>query len=423
MDYRPLPEDRTEQFQEYLHYAFSLEDGPQDEFDWDADDQPGEPRALFDGDRMLCVCRHYWFRTQFRGRRVEMPGLSAVASPPEHRRKGHVARLLAESLAEYRERGDFLTALWAFEDAFYERQGWGTANKWTRYECDPDALAWTRDDPRAGGEFRPVDADDYERLDQVLRAADEEYELNIERTEKWWRKRIFDSWRGEPYAYGWESPDGDLRGYVVYRVEDGDDGKHLYVPEFAAADHAARVNCLRFLADHDSQVERVSLNGPLDTDLLDLSPDPAAIDCEVKTGPMVRLVDVPEAIEALAYPDVPDAAFTVAVSDPLADWNDATFRVAVEDGRTTCERIDGDYVTSDGKAAATDGESEATDGEAAATDADVIADVSALSQVYVGYHSVADAERLADLDVRTPAAREALSAMFPERDVFLREGF
>ncbi|WP_435178385.1 GNAT family N-acetyltransferase [Halorussus sp. AFM4] len=401
MDYRPLPADRTEQFQEYLHYAFSLEDGPQAEFDWEVADQPGEPRALFDGDRMVCVCRHYWFRTRLRGRRFEMPGLSAVASPPEHRRRGHVARLLAESLAEYRERGDVLTALWAFEDAFYERQGWATANKWIRHECDSDALAWARDDPRAGGEFRPVDADDHERLARVLRAADEGYELDIERTEKWWRKRIFDSWRGEPYAYGWESPDGDLRGYVVYRVEEGDDGKRLLVTELAAADHAARVNCLRFLANHDSQVERVVLRGPPDTDLLDLSPDPAAIDTEVETGPMVRFVDVPTAVEALEYPDAPDGKFTLAVSDPLADWNDATFQVAVEDGRATCEQV----------------------ADAGAVDTDATTGVGALSQLYVGYHSVADAERLAGLEVRTPAAREALSAMFPEREVFLREGF
>ncbi|MFC4553370.1 sterol carrier protein domain-containing protein, partial [Halorussus sp. GCM10023401] len=46
-----------------------------------------------------------------------------------------------------------------------------------------------------------------------------------------------------------------------------------------------------------------------------------------------------------------------------------------------------------------------------------------LSQVYVGYHSVADAERLGDLEVRDAAVRETLTAMFPPRDVFLREGF
>ncbi|MFC4450106.1 GNAT family N-acetyltransferase [Halorussus aquaticus] len=399
MEYRPLPDDRTEQFQEYIEYAFSPEDGPQDEYDWDPDEQPGDERALFDGDSMLCVCRHYWFRTRLRGQQLEMPGLSAVASPPHHRRKGHVTRLLAESLREYRDRGDVLTALWAFEHPFYERQGWGLANKWTRYECDPEALGWTRDDSLAGGEFRPIDADEYERLDSVLAAADEGYELGIERTEDWWRERIFSGWQTDPYAYGWESEDGELRGYLVYRVEDESEGKRLHVSDFAAADREARVNLLRFLADHDSQVERMSINRPLETTLLDSATDPADIDCEVKPGPMVRLVDVPAAFEALEYPDAPDASFTVAVSDPLADWNDGAFRVRVEGGRATCERT-------------------ARDAEA-----DVVTSVSALSQVYVGYHSVADAESLTDLDVRTPAARETLSAMFPETEVFPRDHF
>ncbi|UPV73735.1 GNAT family N-acetyltransferase [Halorussus limi] len=398
MDYRPLPDDRKTQFRDYVQYAFSPEDGPQDEYERDLDEQPGEERALFDGDEMLCVCVHYWFRTSLRGQRFEMPGLSAVASPPQHRRQGNVARLLGESLAEYRERGDFLTALWAFEHPFYERQGWGLANKWLRYECDPGALSFARDSPLAGGEFRKLDEDDYDRLDPVLAAANEEYELTVERTEDWWRERVFSGWRGDPYVYGWKR-DGDLRGYLVYRVEDEDEGKRLHVSEFAAADRAARLNCLRFLANHDSQVETVTVYAPPETALLDEVPDPADLDCEVKAGPMARIVDVPAALEALDYPDDLDAEFTVAVEDPLADWNDDAFRVAVADGRATCERV--------------------RDGG----DADVAASVSALSQVYVGYHSVGDAETFADLDARTPEARDALAAMLPETEVFLSEAF
>ncbi|MFC7080522.1 GNAT family N-acetyltransferase [Halorussus caseinilyticus] len=397
MNYRALPDDRKEQFQEYVEYAFSLEEGPQDDYDWDPDDQPDEPRALFDGDRMLCVCSHNWFRTSLRGREFEMPGLSAVASPPEHRRQGNVARLLAESLAEYRERGDFLTALWAFEHPFYERQGWGIANKCGRYECAPEALSFARDSPLAGGEFRPVDRDEYDRLAPVLTAADEGYELTVQRTEEWWRKRVFSDWRGDAYVYGWER-DGDIRGYVVYRVLDANEGKRLHVEELAAADREARLNCLRLLANHDSQVEQVSIYGPPETTLLDAAADPEAIDCEISAGPMVRLVDVPAAFEALEYPTDLDAEFSISVADPLAAWNDGTFRVAVADGRATCEPADEDRP-------------------------DATAGVGALSQVYVGYHSVADAETFADIEVRDSGTRDALVAMFPEREVFLRETF
>lgn len=405
MNYRSLPEDREEQFQQYTHYGFRPQAGPTDEYDGDLRERPGDPRALFDGDEMLAVCKHHWFRARLRGQWVEMPGIAAVASPPEHRRQGYVSRLMAESLAEYRDRGDFLTALWAFEHPFYERLGWGLANKFVRYKCAPEALAFARD--HASGEFRRLDADDYELLDPVISAHAEGYELEIDRTEEWWRNCIFESWRGDPYVYVWEK-DGQLRGYVGYRINDGDDGRRLQAYEFAHADREAYLNLLRFIANHDSQVERASIYAPLGTDLLDLADDPEAIDCEVEPGPMVRLVDVPTAVEALDYPDSLDAEFTLSVADSLADWNDRIFRVAVADGRATCERV------------AEDGSSDA---DAGPSDADATTDVSTLSQVFVGYHSVADAEALGGLDVRDSATREALTAMFPERDVFLREGF
>ena len=406
MDYRPLPDDRTEQFREYLQYAFEPESGPrdgdEDEDDWDPDEQPGDARGLFDGDELVCACRHYWFRVRLRGRRHEMPGLSAVASPPEYRRRGHVRRLLGESLAEYRERGDYLTALWAFEHPFYEKYGWGLATKYVEYECPPDALDFARD--AASGLFRRVEADDFELLDPVLAAQGKGYELAVERTEQWWRKRVFESWRTDPYVYVWEDDGGEVRGFAVYRIEDGDDGKRLAVAELAYADEEAYLNLLRFFANHDSQVETVRHYAPNETTLLDRVDDPADLDCAVEAGPMARLVDVPAAIEALDYPAANDE-FTLAVADPLADWNDRTFRVSVADGRATCEPIAAERET------------------LSEIDADVRTNVSTLSQVYVGYHSVADAKTLGTLDVADSTAEETLDAMFPERSVFLREGF
>jgi len=401
MDYRPLPDDRMAQFKSYLQYAFSPQEGPNAEQDWDPADQPGDPRGLFDGEDLLAVCRHHWFRVKLRGRTHEMPGLSAVASPPEYRRQGNVVRLLERSLEEYRDRGDYLTALWAFKHPFYERQGWGLATKWTEVECPPEALDFAREAARSAGSadslgaFRRVTADDYADLDPVLAAHGERFELTMDRTEEWWRKRVFESWRTDPYVYAWDGPDGETRGYVVYRIDDDEDTR-LVASELAYADRETYLNLLRFLANHDSQVDAVAVYGPQDASVLDEVPDPGQLECEVKPGPMVRLVDVPAAIEALDYPGV-EGEFVLDVSDPLADWNDRRFRVAVADGSATCEPADADPDASVG--------------------------VAALSQLSVGYHSVADAERFGDLEIRAPAARETLAAMYPEREVFLREGF
>ena len=402
MEYRPLPSDRAEEFREYVDYAFSPEDGPGIDDEVALDETPGDERALLADDELLAVCRHYWFRARLRDRWVELPGLSAVASPPEHRRQGNVARLLAESLVEYRERGDSLTALWAFEHSFYARQGWGLATKYAQYECAPETLGFARDERDESGRFRRLDADDYDRLDPVLAAANEGRELAVDRTERWWRERVFDGWQDDPYVYGWEDETGELRGYLVYRVDEEGEGKRLAADELVAADREARLALLQLLADHDSQVDCVSVYGTPDADLFDVVDDPGDVECEVRPGPMVRLVDVPAAVETFAEPVSGDATtgFALAVSDPLADWNDGTFRVELGEGGVTCEPVD-----------EFEGEPDATTG------------VGALSQVVVGYHSVADAERVGDLDVRTPNVRDALAAAFPEREVFLTENF
>lgn len=105
-DYRPLPEDHEEVFHEYVHYGFSPEEGPSE---YDPEDLPeraklGSKRALYpDGSAdaaPVSVCKHYWFDARVRGDVHAVPGLSAVATPPERRRQGHVRRLLAASLEE-----------------------------------------------------------------------------------------------------------------------------------------------------------------------------------------------------------------------------------------------------------------------------------------------------------------------------------
>ncbi|NHN49641.1 GNAT family N-acetyltransferase [Halostella sp. JP-L12] len=393
VEYRRVPDDRDAEFGETIHYAFAPEEGPPDADDERSDGSSFVRRGLFEGEEMLCVCKHRSFRMRLRGEFRDVAGLSAVATPPEHRRKGHVRRLLSESLSEYRERGDLLSALWPFDCGFYGQYGWATANRYATYEMPPESLAFAAD--AASGDHRPLGPDDWAAADRVYDTHAERFALAMDRTETWWRERVFDSsWRDPPYAYGWER-DGELAGYVVYRVNDKGEEKTLAVREFAYADREARLNLLYFLYNHDSQVDSVKLSLPESNYLLDEVDDPAEVDCELGLGPMVRLVDVAETLSALAYPA--DGAVALAVSDPFADWNDGTFELAVEDGAATCRPTD--------------------------APADVELGVGALSQLVVGYRSAEALAAAGELDATSADALETLAALFPETDPFLREFF
>jgi predicted acetyltransferase len=206
---------------------------------------------------------------------------------------------------------------------------------------------------------------------------------------------VFDTWNGEPYVYGWER-NGDLQAYVAYHIEESDGETRLRTVESAWVDHEARLAVLSFLADHDSQVDSVRMREP-DASLLTIAPKPGAIDTTVYTGPMIRLVDVAEALRRRAYPETTSGTAVIGVDDPLLDRNDRCFRLNLDGGEARVTLVE--------------------------TDPDLTLGVGSLSQLYVGYRSVDDLMRTHDATVHADPARETLADGFPTAEVFVREQF
>ena len=403
-DYRPLGDDHREAFATYTGYAFVPEAGPV-EYDPEEHDtarmELGDRRGLFApdataDDRPLCVCVHHWFDAHVRDDRHSTPGLSMVASPPDHRREGNVERLLVRSLEEYRERGDRFSILWPFRYRFYRQYGWETCTDRPRYSCPPEALSFAADATGDGGRYRPIDADEYDALVPIYDHHASQYALAVDRDEDWWRHRIFESWETDPYVYAWER-DGDVRGYVVYTIPGEWDDRTLQVRELGYLDTEALLAMLGFCANHDSQVEEVRFTLPPTDRLHDLVPDPEDVDLSLETGVMARIVDVAETLSVLSYPDL-DAVVTLEIEDSFAAWNDGRFTLSVTDGEPTCER------------------------STAIDDPDVTLDVGTLTQLAVGYRSADALNRMGQLEA-SPDAVEDLARLFPPDDVYLATGF
>ena len=396
-DYRPLSDDEMDDFDSFVQYAFNITEGPPSPDDADGDETPTEEKlgtayGYFDDGELVSICRHYHWQTWVRGERHPMAGLSAVATPPEYRRNGYVSGMLRDALAEYREDGVYLSALWPFKHPFYEHLGWGTVFNGYAHKCSPEDLAsflGTHD-----GTWQRLEPDDWTRTNPVHDAHGAAYELTIEREEQWWRERIFEGWHKDPYVYGYER-DGELAAYLSYVVQEEGDDSQLRVRDAAWVDHEAREAIYGFLARHEAQVDRVHL-WSIDDDLHWLVDDPGDLDTELHSAAMFRLVDVPAALEALPYPPEYDTEFVVDVDDPLADWNDDRFHVSVADGEAIVGRT--------------------------AEDATASARIDVLSQLYVGARDVEFLTRTGQLEADSSTAA-ALDVLFPASNVLLREGF
>jgi len=429
--YGPVTAADRQRFEEILQHAFAIEQGPDHDEPADRDESAdageppddsggggdewpptlSEPRGVFDGDRLVSVCKLYHLDAFLHGGFVTIGGLGGVATPPEHRRQGHIRTLAAGALGEYRDEGVTHVALWPFDTGFYRHLGWGVANKYTRYELPPEQLAFGRG---AAGEMRRLHPDDWERLRPVEVAFGEGTHLSLRRSEGWWRERTLGAWPGDerPYIYGYER-DGDLQGYVLYTVDSGEDGRRLRVLQLAHTDEDAYHGLLGFLSDHDSQVETVELRRAVETELLDRVADPKAVECAVESGPMVRLTDAAAALERHPWPDGLDVRFTLDVADPLLGHNDARFEVSVADGEATATTLE----------AAGDGASAGGRASAASSDPDVSVDITTLSQLSVGTYGLDEAARLGDLTICRGSLADPLSRAFPGNRVCLREFF
>ena len=115
--YRPVAATDRDRFEEILQHAFAIEQGPSrdkqadvgdsaPEYWNDSDEWPptlSEPRGIFEGDRLVSVCKLYDLDAYLHDDFVTVGGLGGVATPPEHRREGHVCTLAAGALAVLRK--------------------------------------------------------------------------------------------------------------------------------------------------------------------------------------------------------------------------------------------------------------------------------------------------------------------------------
>ncbi|MCI3920380.1 GNAT family N-acetyltransferase [Paenibacillus sp. TRM 82003] len=259
--------------------------------------------------------------TWIHGKRFAMGGIAGVATWPERRRQGLVAKLLGHSLQTMRSRGQSVSFLHPFDFGFYRKFGWETYIEYKSYELRRDQLPPAA--PPTGAVNRI--AKDDPALDAVYERYASRYNGTLVRPGWWWRDRIFRWEKGQVALY--TSAAGIPSGYVFYRVAE----RTLTVHELVALDEEARLALWGFLRNHDSMIDKATLHAPSDDALSFHLPDPR-VKQELVPYFMARLVDAPAFVAS--YPFVAggaEANVRLRVHDAYAGWNDGVFALTVDE--------------------------------------------------------------------------------------------
>ena len=296
--------------------------------------------AAFDGSRIVAGAGAFPFELTIPGGPLQCAGVTVVGVLPSHRRRGLLTRMMRAQLADVRERGEPIAALWASEETIYGRYGYGLASLQLVVSADRPHVGLRAGLPEREGQVRMVDHDEalrvFPRLYEKMRRSQVGF---LSRSRDWWDLRKLSDDPDDRRGAGRLNRalleiDGSPAGYAIYRVaqklEGGEWQRTLRVLEAIGIDARSTREIWRFLLQMDWMDEVAAWLLPLDHSLLQIVARVSLLRAKVDDALWVRVVDVGAALSARSYAG--DGRLTLdVVSDPLFPDNVGTW--TIEDGR------------------------------------------------------------------------------------------
>ncbi|MBB3110660.1 putative acetyltransferase [Paenibacillus phyllosphaerae] len=322
---RQLTLDDYDQHMDLAQYAFQFSMTPEEQATRKEKFTPGRSWGAFVEDKLAAKLTILPFELYLYGRKLRMGGLASVSTWPEERRQGYVKELLQHSLAVMKEAGQTVSCLAPFSFPFYRKYGWELYVEYKKYTIETAQLP-----PRAAYEGRVERTDgDLSQLAPVYEAYAARYNGTLIRDEAWWTESVF---RRKPrYTAVYSNADGEPRGYILYDIGD----RKLTVHEMVYLEESGREALWTFIANHDSMIDKVEIEVPMDDNLPYLLPNPR-VKQEIFPYFMARIVDAPAFVSQLALNPAGDgpSQVTVQITDPFAPWNEGAWTLRVdEEGR------------------------------------------------------------------------------------------
>lgn len=297
------------------------------------------PRTLvaWDGDEVVATGANLGFALSVPGGEVPCAGVTAISVAPTHRRQGLLRSMMGRLLADARDHGDPVAALWASEASIYGRFGFGCAawrSDWTAPRAAGAGLA-------APAGMRLVDADTalaaFPGLYDAVRSmrggmpswTAPAWEASLVRDDE--------AARRGPRQFALLEDRAAAAFRVKPRWDRGMPASELAVELLLARDPEAEIGIWAFLFGVDLVAGVRAELRPVDEPLLLRLPDLRPAQPSLLDALWVRLIDVRAALAGRAYGS--DGRLVLEVSDPLLADNTATFRLEVSGGEASCRRV------------------------------------------------------------------------------------
>lgn len=309
--------------------------------------RPEWTRCAFEDGEIAAQMATIPFVMRWNGRDIDCGGVTAVSTLPSHRRRGHLRRMMTRTFAEMREGGQPVAMLWASMAAIYQRFGYGVG--FTRFVCDfdPRQVSFVDDIPVPGRTRLMKAGEALPYLEQVYARYAAPRTLMLVRESDRWTDRVLRPWRAElgPLLIALYEEAGEPLGYVIYRVEQRREDRpvqnqRIEVSDYAWLTPAAHRALVSYLIGYDLVGSVQFWRMPVDDPLFVHTQEPRILGLRVTDGTLVRVVDLPAALEGRGYDA--DGRLRFSFADDLCPWNNGVWELTVEGGAGRLKPAEGE---------------------------------------------------------------------------------
>ncbi|MFC1895514.1 enhanced intracellular survival protein Eis [Thermodesulfobacteriota bacterium] len=294
--------------------------------------------AFVDG-RMVTTFATIPFTVRLNGMAAKLGGVSGIGTLPEWRRAGLVRQIMHRAIADMRDRGQSVAALWASQAAIYQRFGFALGAQMVRYTLDPRDIRFAGQ-RKASGMCRRHSLDEgFPIIRQVYIDFVSARTCYLHRSRALWNNNTLEERAAEGPIHLAVAYDTQQRpqGYMVYtmrfdKVADAARPHEMIIRDLAWLTQDAYLSLWEFVTRHDL-VGRVRHDtAPLDDPAPELFEEPRMLYPHITEGIWMRIIDVAQALQARGYTTAGHLVLEI-VEDDMAEWNTNVFNLET-DGET-----------------------------------------------------------------------------------------
>lgn len=273
----------------------------------------------------------------FGGKRVQTRGAAGVGVLPPYRRDGVGSLLMAECLREMEASGDACANLYASTTKLYRGVGYEMAGTHYSARLETSYLPALRTDL----EIRALSEADRPAMQAIVQANGALAPGHLDRCDYIW-PRLLRPRGKDAQAYGVFDAAGEMRGFLAFSLEHGDDlddFQRMILRVFEAADYEGLQGLLTLLRSHHSMVREIVTTLPPQSPFWTWLPEQRA-KTRMREHFMLRIVRMADALRQRGYPLGMHADLVFEIDDPVLPANQGFWRLQLADGEPSVSKLD-----------------------------------------------------------------------------------